>query len=483
MTYTLKTVLYFILGILGLGSALILAVVNPDFPLTGMLAFFGFALIVTGWFRVFHKHTPPKKLSLILGCITIGAFIVGPLASAFFGLPVGIVYASLIIAAFATPPYVALGIRNDVASFNAERKREEIEEDTILHTPLLSAGKLTPKTKVNPKDVVSLPKEEFDDMLQPLKLNNEDFIPKIDTLALKPDTPKQADVPSDKRLLMFFVPKNLKATDLEVDQYISFIHNDEDGQHHITGTIINVQRDTGLISDQFPEGRTVFQLDTQTQEELDADVYYLTDSDDEAFRHMGQLEDAPETPEPRWTEMLREEYSPSFETTPTKAESIEKMLADAAENTDIDLEDTPTKSATLPADPFTEVLEEALTGPLPESTFVPEYTAIKVPAIHIDPTDPKWKGTLTPETHEEETFIKFRKVQPGQTIQFREEDKHYLADAKEVTGTVTHAKIIEDTDGLLMDITIDGPDAGTYPVISNHNAVLLDAIGKERIDA
>lgn len=510
MTYALKTSLYFILGILGLGTAIIIGASALTFPFTSSLLFLGLLLVVTGWYRVFHNYPPHKRLALILGLATLAAVFIIPFSAVIFGLPLALGYSTILLGLLTIPPFIAIGLRGDVISFNESRKREkDIEEDTVLNTPLLSVP-------VNPKDVVSLPKEDFEDMLKPFNVtskNVEDYskVPvteisrdgdvatyrvddpefnqiikdqvlkgvSIDTdklgtieqgITSRTLTAKDFDytpqkhiffgaslIPlfnSDTHLDLYPVPQNLKATGIKVGQHISFVNDEEDGtQTFPQGTVTYVERDTLEGVPSF--GKIIFELDNDPN-------LFVTDSDDEVFRLMGHLEDGP---------------APETEPLPA-VEPIEKMLADAAEATDIVLEDTPTKPrTTFPKDPFTEVLEEALTGPLPETTIDPSYVTMKVSSIDIDPTDPKWKGTLTPET-----FIKFRKVQPGQTIRFHEEDKHRIEDAREVTGTVTHVKTIDGTDNLLMDITIDGPDAGTYAVISDHNAVLLDAIGKERVN-
>ena len=165
MTYSLKTSLYFIAGILGLGTAIILAATNPGFAFAGALAFLTLALITTGWFRVFHTlfsdTNPPKSLSLTLGITTLSVVFLMPIATVVFGLPLVLAYVSVTLAFLTAPPYMALGIRNDVISFYESRKREkDIEENT----PHLSVP-------VNPKDVVSLPKEDYEEMLKPLKLD------------------------------------------------------------------------------------------------------------------------------------------------------------------------------------------------------------------------------------------------------------------------------------------------------------------------
>lgn len=483
MTYALKTSLYFILGILGLGTAIIIGASALTFPFTSSLFLLGLLLVVTGWYRVFHIHPPHKRLGLILGLATLAAVFIIPFSAILFGLPPVLGYATILLGLLTIPPFIAIGLRGDVIRFNEARKREEIEEDVILNTPL--TYNVTPK---NLEDYAKFSATEVSrdgdtityrvDDPEFNKIIKDHTLPgmSVDFDKLTPKYEGNVFTPQEKHLQMYFVPKNLKATELEVGQHISFIHNEDDGnQSHIKGTVTDIARADDHTTEDFPEGPIVFRLDIQTQEELDADVWFRTDSDNEAFRLMGFLVDGPE---------------PVVEPLPEK-EPIEKMLADTASeprtwetNDETSAESyLPLKPrTTLPADPFTEVLEEALTGPMPEAVLDSDLYGYKVSAIHIDPTDPKWKGTLTHTVESPETFIKFRKAQPGQTIRFREEDKHYLADAKEVTGTVTHAKIIEDTDGILMDITIDGPDAGTYPVISDHNAVLLDAIGKERIN-
>ncbi len=557
MTYSLKTALYFIFGILTLGTTIILSVTAPAFPLTSIMMFVGFGLLIAGWFRVFHQHPPAKHLSTILGSVLLTACFIFPLIGVgLLGLPTGYLYISTLVSALVGPPFMALGLRKDVTSFYEAREREE---DEVINTPLLTVP-------VDPKNVVSVPREDFEEYLtEPHSTGKPEgfitidhdrtldasidsaIIRKAANLAATPKldkedfdyTPqkhihfgagKDITITPKTHLVLYSVPQNLKATEIKVGQHISFVNNEADGtQSFPQGTVVSVKREA---STWYPDdiGKIVFKLDNEFRT-------CVTESDDEMFRLMGHLEDGPDplAPEPR----------PAIE-------PIEKMLEDAASEPRIWSKDDENSAesylprTTQPVDPLTEVLEEALTGPLPDL----ELNTVR-PMVHVDVEDPKWDRTLTqtvesPETfvkfsrlepgqnitfqeehrhvfkdnrevtgtvisvnphhdpsdlaanfmlvtiggpdagsytvHRDhhaalspETYIKFRKVKPGQTIRFTESHKHSVKNAKEVTGTVTHVKVIKNTSELLMDITIDGPDARTYPVISDHNAVLLNA--------
>lgn len=407
MTYSLKAVLNFTLAAILIFTSMLLGVdlstLQGTFNSFALfIGFIGLSFATAGWYRVFDyrlskadpedpdqgrffPNLPPRAVFWIVYAIGTVFGLGFPFLYDYVAVPVVIKYITSTIGLAALSNFFALAVRSEVEKF-------EEQQDVILNTPL--TDNVTPK---NLKDYIKdNPEEGFEDKLTP-KYEGNVFTPQIDTLILKPDTYWLGDIAPGKKVVMFFVPKNLKATDLEVDQYISFIHNDETGQCHIQGTVTYVARDD-FNDDANPDfGKIIFELNNHP-------YTYVAESDDEVFRHMGQLEDVTEPTDPVWAEMLRSDYSPSFEATATKAkaETIEKMLEDAVATDRTFPEETetfaesylPKPRTTLPADPFTDILEEALTGPLPKAALDPEY---KEPTIHIDPTDPKWKGTLTPE--------------------------------------------------------------------------------------